>query len=52
MVTLLRNCWPLINVLHPMTDKFLGAIATWISLPIIIGVTVVMVIIAHIIFVA
>ena len=52
MVTLLRNCWPLINVLHPMTDKFLGAIATWISLPIFIGVTVVMVIIAHIIFVA
>jgi hypothetical protein len=52
MVTLLCNCWPLINVLHPMTDKLLGAIATWISLPIILGVTVVMVIIAHIVFVA
>lgn len=52
MVTLLRNCWPLINVLHPMADKFLGALTTWISLPIIVGVTVVMVIIAHVVFVA
>ena len=52
MVTLLRNCWPLINVLHPMADKFLGALTAWISLPIIVGVTVVMVIIAHVVFVA
>lgn len=52
MVTLLRHCWPLITVLHPMADKFLGALTTWISLPIIAGVTMVMVIIAHIVFVA
>jgi hypothetical protein len=52
MVSLLRNCWPLITVLHPMTNKLLGAIATWISFPIILSVTVILVIIAHIVFVA
>ncbi|KAL3826791.1 hypothetical protein ACHAXA_000617 [Cyclostephanos tholiformis] len=51
MVALLRHCWPLIEVLHPVAETFLGTFNAWMSLPILIGVTVVLLLVVHFLFV-
>ena len=51
MVALLRHCWPLLEVLHPVAENFLSTFTAWVSLPIMIGVTVVLLVIVHFLFV-
>ena len=51
MVSLLWHCWPLLKVLHPVAETFKGTITAWMSLPVMIAVTVVLVVIVHYLFV-
>jgi hypothetical protein len=38
-------------VLHPVAETFVGTITAWVSLPILIAATVVLVVIVHFLFV-
>jgi hypothetical protein len=51
MVAILWHCLPLLKVLHPVAETFLGATTAWMSLSILIAATAVLVVIVHFIFV-
>lgn len=51
MVSLMWHCWPLLKVLHPVAETSMGTITAWVSQPILIAATVVLVVIFHFLFV-
>ena len=51
MVSLMWHCWPLLKVLHPVAETLMGTITAWVSQPILIAATVVLVVIFHFLFV-
>jgi hypothetical protein len=51
MLALLRHCWPLLEVLHPVAETFLATFTAWASLPIMVGATVVLLVMVHFLFV-
>ena len=51
MVSLMWHSWPLLKVLHPVAETFVGTITAWVSLPILIAATVVLLVIVHFLFV-
>lgn len=51
MAVLLYHCWPLLRVLLPLAKTSMGMIATWVSLPVLIVVGLVLGVIVHFLFV-